>query len=290
MSARRLDSDRADDPLVVVRSDFWNFNAIGLRSEGQACVVDPGIRPEDMQLLQRELAAPVSEVLITHSHHDHIRGWQHFPGARVSMPCVAAHKSEQARERILRAKSRIDEKLGAEDPGYAYPRAERVFEETLELRVGAQPVEMIFVPGHSDCTSVVLFPDIGTLCTADYLVSPGLPYCRWRAHEFEQALAFLGRLCRERGVQRVVPAHNELLLGLDAIEAALDEERRYFEHMRARLVALNGAGLRAEAAVREVAREMSVRRGVELGGRERQDADNARRVQAELADQPAASG
>jgi glyoxylase-like metal-dependent hydrolase (beta-lactamase superfamily II) len=284
VSSRLIESDRPDDPLVVVRSDFWAFNTIGLASGGQACVIDPGIKPEDIQLLTDSLPAEVNEVLITHSHHDHIRGWHRFPGAKVSMPRVVADKRLDAQARILRAKAKIDDKLGIDDPEFSYPTADRVFDDRLELMIGEQPAEMIFLPGHSNCTSVVYFPNIATLCTADYLVSPGLPYCRWQAREFESAIRFLKSFCSERAVDRIVPAHNDLIHGSAAIEQALLQESTYFESLRALVTDILASGESQESTAKRAATEMTKRRGVDLRGREPQDLDNARRVLAELAD------
>ena len=194
---RFLVDGRPGDPIVVLRSRFWNFNSIGLYHGEQAAVIDPGIYPDEIQTLNgaictRNLPAGgrrrVSDVVLTHSHHDHIRGWTHFPGARITAPRVVAEKSETARKRILARKFQIDEKLGIEDADFTYPEVDVVFDDTTRLRVGGLDTEVRFLPGHSNCTSVVHLPQLGTLCTADYLVSPGLPYCRWEAHAFELSL------------------------------------------------------------------------------------------------------
>ncbi|MDA1266479.1 MAG: MBL fold metallo-hydrolase, partial [Planctomycetota bacterium] len=217
------------DPLVVVRSRLWQFNGIGFFSGDEAVVVDPGIDPTEIALLTERVTTAhrdgpprrVTHVLVTHSHHDHIRGWSRFEGAEVILPRVAAEKDEAARGRILAAKHKIDQHLEVDDPGFAYPEADRVFDEQVSVRCGELTLEMRFLPGHSNCTSVVWVPQLRTLCTADYLVSPGLPYCRWQATAFDEALATLRRWVDELGVERIVPAHRELHLGRDAVFAAI---------------------------------------------------------------------
>lgn len=274
------------DPAVVVRSRLWGFNGIGFFDGDAAFVVDPGLAPEEIAALGQALATRarrgsprrVTHVVLTHSHHDHIRGWQRFPGATVTFPRVAAAKGERARDRILAAKRRIDERLGVEDPGFGYPEPDLVFEDRARLSVGTLEVELRFLPGHSDCTSVVWIPALATLCSADYLVSPGLPYCRWRAREFEAALAHMARFVRDEGVERVLPAHNDPILGRDGILAALEREREYFRVLRAAVRRALQAGAQGERCAREAARAMVAWRGVDLGARQRQDVDNARRV------------
>jgi glyoxylase-like metal-dependent hydrolase (beta-lactamase superfamily II) len=276
-----------DDPLVVLRSRFWGFNTIGVFSKGEACVIDPGIYPHEIAALDEAVRTRangdrrVTHVVVTHSHHDHIRGWMNFPGAEVIFPAVAAEKTIEVQGRILAAKSKIDEKLGIDDAGFRYPEATITFRESASFQVGELPVEVRFLHGHSNCTSVVLLPTLKTMCTADYLVAPGLPYCRWQAHEFEQALATMRRWCDEENIERIIPAHDKPLIGRPAIDAALDEEVRYFEFLRAHVRERIAAGDSRERCARTAATTMTERRGLDLRGRERQDLDNAKRVLVE---------
>lgn len=273
-----------EDPLVVVRSRFWNFNAIGLFDGDEACVVDPGIYPDEIAALDRAVRATaggdrtVTHVVVTHSHHDHIRGWQRFPGARVVCPRVAAEKPEAPRERILATKRTIDAQLAIDDPGFTYPHADVVFDECATFLIGSREVQARFVPGHSNCTSVVLIPSLRTLCTADYLVSPGLPYCRWQARAFEEAMHTIARWCEKEGVERIVPAHNDVIVGREAIARAIRQELDYFTFLRDRLRDAIDAGETREGCARTAARALRERRGVDLGKKAHQDLDNARRV------------
>lgn len=281
-----------DDPLVVVRSRLWRFNAIGLFSGDEAVVIDPGIDPDEIAELEERVRTAhregpprrVTRVVITHSHHDHIRGWARFGDAEVVMPRVAAEKGAKARERILAAKARIDRHLEVDDPGFAYPEADTVFDGRLTVSCGELELVLEFLPGHSDCTSVVWIPALATLCTADYLVSPGLPYCRWRAAEFERALATMARRVDERGIERVVPAHRDLHVGREAVQAALARDEEYMRVLREAVRAGLAEGVGSERAARRAARTMEEWRGEDVGKRGRQDLDNAQRVAAEEAE------
>ena len=109
MSASLVIAGSARDGLVVVRSAFWGFQACGYFNGEEAVVVDPGIEPEDIELLRTTLAGhgakTITHVLVTHSHHDHIRGWHHFPDARIVMPRVAATRSLKMSSSIRSARS-----------------------------------------------------------------------------------------------------------------------------------------------------------------------------------------
>ena len=280
-----VDTAPGADGLVVQRCSLWGYNSIGVVSGGEACAVDPGITPDEVAAFRAVLEADgrrVTRVILTHSHHDHIRGWDAFPGAEVVAPRVVAEKAAGPRARNLAGKAKVDERLGVEDAAFRYPEVDRTFDARLEIRVGALDLALEFLPGHSNCTSVVHVPALRALLTADYLVSPGLPYCRWEATPFEAANRRLRELVEAEGVEHVIPAHNDLIDGRDAALTAIDEELDYFRALRADLSGRLAAGDSQDRAMRAAARFMGERRGVDLGPRARQDRDNARRVLAEL--------
>ena len=271
-----------EGPLRVLRCGLWRYNAILVADGGSACAVDPGIVPDELDMLRANVADhEVTHVVLTHAHHDHLRGWSAFPGARVVMPRVGAEKAPERQQRILAGKKAVDAKLGVEDPEFRYPRPDEVFDERNALRVGDLTLELRFLPGHSNCTSVVVIPELRTMLTADYLVVPGLPYCRWEARPFESAHRAMREWVEAEGIERVVPAHERILEGRDEILGALDAELDYFAFLREEVRRRVADGEGDDALVRGAARSMGERRGVDLGPRAKQDADNARRVLAE---------
>ena len=124
--ARWLSAPRADAPLLVLQSPFWSYNNIALVSQGQACLFDPGARPVDLEAIgaaARLGGREITELVVTHSHHDHIRGWDSFPGARVWLPAAAQEKPEAEKQRYLYFKEAIDQRLGVPHPTRAFPHS-----------------------------------------------------------------------------------------------------------------------------------------------------------------------
>ena len=121
-----LDTPAGENGLVVQRCGLWGYNNSGVVSGDEACAVDPGIPPAEVAAFREALEAGgrrVTRVVLTHSHHDHIRGWDAFPGAEVIAPEVVAAKEEGPRARILAGKARFDERLEDPAPGFRYPRS-----------------------------------------------------------------------------------------------------------------------------------------------------------------------
>jgi len=272
--------------VLVLQSDFWNYNSVAIVDGDQALLFDPGVRPAEIESIG--LAARdgdrrrVSDLVVTHSHHDHIRGWHRYPEATVWMPAAVERKGDAAKKRDLAFKASIDRRFGIEDAGYTFPVADRSFEEEASVQVGSLTVELHHLPGHSACSSIAIVPELRTLISSDYLVSPGLPYCRWLPEAFDAAVQRLGEMCRTHEIETVIPGHNAVIQGHAAVLAALEEERTYFAFLRECASSLLTAGHDAKDTAHLATQAMRERRGRKLDGRERQDGDNARRVVAEL--------
>lgn len=284
---RLLEPGSASDPLVVLRSATWNYNSIGLFAGNEALVVDPGLSPPEISLLKARLAtagAPASPrairyLILTHAHHDHIRGGCSFEGARTFMPRIAADKGPDARGRILAAGEALGKRMGSSPPGFDWPKVSDPFDKGASLLLGnSLEVRMHFLPGHSNCTSVVIIPSLHTLLSADYLVSPGVPFCRHEARMFEGALVELGDLVDEYAIERLVPSHGPMHLGKEAINAALTRDRRVMACMR---TAVRNAVARNQTQAAIVTAALAAaesERGGSAGPLAAQDMDNARRI------------
>ncbi|MEZ6015285.1 MAG: MBL fold metallo-hydrolase [Planctomycetota bacterium] len=279
-----------DGTLVALRCGLWRYNALGLVRDGVACAIDPGITPAEIAALRARLerdGAAVTHVVLTHAHHDHLRGWDAFPGAQVIMPRIGADKAPERRARILAGKRQVDQKLGIDDPGFRYPEADVKVDARYTFALGDLTLELRALPGHSDCTTVLLAKELRTLFSADYLVHPGLPYCRFEAAPFEAAHQRLREWVLAGEVERIVPAHEAMIEGREALLAALDEELAYFAALRtdvrARLADVDGASpgdwaRLVKAAAAALAARRLERCGEDLGPRAVQDIDNAKRV------------
>ena len=283
-----LEAGSVDHPLVIVRSGFWQFNAAGFFDGDEALVIDPGIFPEDIALLGAAVTTRSTEgthrdvrhVVLTHSHHDHIRGWMQFPGAQVTMPKVAAEKDLGPRTRILAAKTKLDERLGIEDAGFAYPTPDRTFDQPCSLTIGSQAVHLYPLFGHSNCCSVVWIPALRTLFSADYLVTPGTPYCRWEADAMESALDWLASFVEEHDVQTVWPAHYAPHQGPQAIREAIKMDRGAMRVLREACSSGLESGHAEDTILRSATQAARAWRGTDTKASRLQDADNARRVLA----------
>jgi glyoxylase-like metal-dependent hydrolase (beta-lactamase superfamily II) len=126
----------------------------------------------------RELtASPVTVVVDTHGHYDHVYGNRVFRPATIwgHERCVSfmARTGEARRARIA-----------AEEPDIAADLAEvvldppdRTFAETAHVVVGGRRVELRFLGrGHTDHDIVIAVPGTGVLFAGDLLESGAIPW------------------------------------------------------------------------------------------------------------------
>src|SRR5438105_10615413 len=72
--------------LHLAQSRLFHTNHGIFISDGHACLIDPGIYPDELDAIARfvsEQRATPQTIILTHSHWDHILGPQHFPTARI---------------------------------------------------------------------------------------------------------------------------------------------------------------------------------------------------------------
>lgn len=91
--------------LWTAQSSLYATNSGVFVSGGQACLIDPGILPQEVQAIGRfveERDAEVRAIVLTHGHWDHLLGVAAFTGAPVVAQALYARTIAGERaQRIL---------------------------------------------------------------------------------------------------------------------------------------------------------------------------------------------
>lgn len=192
---------------------------------------------------------PVSHVINTHVHPDHVLGNAAFSGAGARF--VGHHKLPQALAR--RAPFYLDSFARLVGPAFEGTRAvapDLLVEDTLEIDLGGRRLTLTAYPtAHTDNDLSVLDHESGTLFAGDLLFMERLPVVDGSLRGW---LAVLARLRAEPAgaVRQVVPGHGPASAPWPA---ALDDEERYLRLLLedTRAAVARDAGI--EAAIRAVA-------------------------------------
>jgi quinoprotein relay system zinc metallohydrolase 2 len=213
-------------------------------------VIDPGGSREDGESLRLALRTvtrlPVSHVVMTHVHPDHIFGAEAFAadnpvfvGAGALPEQIAARGAfyRKGLERIL-GSGRVGEPVM---PTHTVQDAEEIDLGRRRLRLVAHP------PAHTVCDLSVLDLRTDTLLAGDLLFVERVPSL---AGDLKGWLAELARL-RQAGAARAVPGHGPVAVQLDD---AIPQMQHYLGVLLDQTRAAIAHGVPLEQAVTEVAR------------------------------------
>ena len=155
--------------LTELADGVYHYFALGYTSlivvsDDAALVVDPsndfraGLLAHDIEHLT---SAPVTHVVLTHEHYDHIGGTAAFPEAQVVCQWNCRHA------------------FALQTFGEP-PEIDLSFDDFLSIPVGDKTVELHYLgPGDGDATTVVYLPEEQIVMTADLYEPRALTHKNW---------------------------------------------------------------------------------------------------------------
>ncbi|HSJ54235.1 MAG TPA: MBL fold metallo-hydrolase [Anaerolineae bacterium] len=261
--------------LWTARSSVYDTNSGLFLSQGQACLIDPGVLPAEVQAIRRlveERGLDVRAIVLTHSHWDHLLGVAAFP----RVPVVAQALYAQAivgdsAQRILAhvALWASEYHVDGVQP-FTLPPAARTFEREEELAVGDLRLRLVHAPGHEADQCVVHDPRTGTLWAADMLGNVEIPYVCHSLAAYEATLSMLASW----NVRLLVPGHGQPTADPGEIALRLAHDRAYLAELQARVVEAVGQGKSVEETV-EACSAMTYRHQDENRGAHERNVESA---------------
>lgn len=262
--------------LWIAQSLFWQTNSGLWLNRGRACLIDPGVYPDEIAALARCVIDQdrVSQtIVLTHSHWDHILGPEHFPEAQVVAHaafsiCVSGIEGAREVDRWF-----AEEGIARERP-FVAPQPDGVFDDEMSLSVGDLSLRLIHAPGHTADQLVVYHAASTTLWAADMLSDLEPPFVSHSLAAYERTLARLAEL----EVRLLIPGHGRPTEETHDIRARFAEDQAYLEELRRRVERAVCEGRTVEETV-EVCARMQYRRPEENAGAHKK---NVERVYVEL--------
>lgn len=172
-----IEVERLEDNLYVLRGQGGGGNTAVFVTSGGVVVVDsknPGWGQSILDAIAELTSNPVTTLINTHSHHDHVSGNVAFP-ASVD---VVTHEVTAANMQVMRAYSGRTEppvNVFAASMGRGLPT--RTFSERMSIGTGDDRVDLYhFGRGHTGGDAWVVFPAHGTLHSGDIFPGKNLPF------------------------------------------------------------------------------------------------------------------
>ncbi len=218
--------------LWVHQSRLFYTNSGIFASEGEACLIDPGIEPEAVQamgeFINQHNFHPVVLVL-THAHWDHILGPERFPGVTVVAQANYLDVLQERSDDLCNQIARWEETSGLtrEEP-FTPPLPDITFEEETTLSVGESSLHLLHAPGHTPDQCVVYHEASGLLWAADMLSDLEIPFVSGDLAAYEETLQQLADL----EVRALVPGHGHPTQDGAEIQQRFEQDRRYLAALR----------------------------------------------------------
>jgi glyoxylase-like metal-dependent hydrolase (beta-lactamase superfamily II) len=158
-----IEVDKVKDNLYVLKGGGGN-TAVFVNADG-VTVVDaknPGWGQPILDKIKELTPKPVTRLINTHTHGDHVSGNVDFP-ATVDIVVQENTKTNMDKMDIFKQKG-----------GRGLPK--RTFKDKMTIGRGADQIDLYyFGPGHTNGDAIVVFPALRTAHIGDLFASKGLP-------------------------------------------------------------------------------------------------------------------
>lgn len=218
--------------LYVTQSRLFYTNQGVFISEGQACLVDPGIYPDEIDSLigfLSERGVTVQAIVLTHSHWDHILGPQYFPTARIIAQESYLAETRQHGDNILKSITDWQQASNVQigEP-FAIPQPTETFRQTTTLAIGELTLRLSHAPGHASDQLTVYHAESATLWAADMLSDLEIPFVSHDLDAYERTLATLANW----DIRILIPGHGYPNANPTEIQRRLSEDIAYLAKLR----------------------------------------------------------
>lgn len=209
-------------------------------------------------------AAPLTTVVFTHGHLDHVFGVHPFDAEAdrdgAVRPEVVAHEAVAARFDRYARTAGYNEAINRrqfKQPRLTWPTEYRTpdttYRDVLTLRRGDLTFELVHARGETDDATWVWIPELRTLCAGDLFIwsSPnaGNPQ---KVQRYAEDWAHALRRMQELGAETLLPGHGVPIVGADRVHRALGDTASFLETLVEQTLELMNAGATLDTVLHTV--------------------------------------
>ena len=222
--------------LWTAQSKFYFTNSGIFLDDGEACLIDPGVFPDEIKSIRsfvNEKNSHLDWILLTHCHWDHILGPEFFPGVKtITQAAYADNFNDRRKARISQQVTEWEEqeKINREKD-FVIPVPAQTFDQNLSLKVGNLSLELIHAPGHAAEQMVIYQAESRILWAADMLSDIDIPYISHNLAAYENTLEKLSKL----EFEILIPGHGQLTMDITEIRGRILAEKNYLAELHHRV-------------------------------------------------------
>jgi hydroxyacylglutathione hydrolase len=216
-------------------SQFIGMNSAIVYEGSAAYLIDPGVFPPELQrirnFIEKENLVKV-QLLLTHTHGDHISGWKTFGEFPIYVHRCMAEKSQQVRDNDVRYLQGMYRKQGYENfDQLAFPEHAILIDEGKFVSVEPYSFAFFHVPGHSvDMTSIII-PEERLMLSGDMLIQTPVPFILHSIRQYWDSLKRLKRLVLQYEIDCLIPGHGRPAKVQHEIISRIENEQKYVKEL-----------------------------------------------------------
>jgi glyoxylase-like metal-dependent hydrolase (beta-lactamase superfamily II) len=232
-SAAALQVDKIKDNLFVLRGGGGN-TAVFITSNGVVLVDTKifGWGPPIIERVRELTPKPVTMIINTHTHYDHVEGNPAFP-AEVEIVTHENTAKLMPEMHDIYGRPNSGRNVFRDAKGRGLPK--RTFKNELTIGTGGDRIDLhYFGRAHTEGDAFVVFPALRVLHTGDAFPNKGIPIMDMNnggsALEYPETLRKVGNL---PNIDIVITGHNATTLTIADVKEYAEFNREFVEAARA---------------------------------------------------------
>jgi glyoxylase-like metal-dependent hydrolase (beta-lactamase superfamily II) len=239
--------------LITRQSRFMHYNAGAFVSDGNACLVDPGLVAEEIAALAAAIDdAELKYIVLTHADWDHVLG-TNTSHERPSWHARYADDLDPDGIRVVLGRFEEQARIERERP-FEPPLPDETFEDDMALELGNIELQLSHAPGHAASMLTIYEPESATLWASDVLSDLEIPSITGDLGSYERTLDRLAALEIRTSSSGTACTEDQHEIG-----RRLSEDRAYLAELGTAIADAVAAGRPLEETAAACAR-MSLRR------------------------------
>ncbi len=216
-------------------SQFLGMNSVVVYEGAAAYLIDPGVFPPELQrirdFIDKEGFTTVN-ILLTHTHGDHISGWKTFGEYSVFIHRCQEQKTAQMRANDLRYVQGMYRKQGYENFEWlAFPDHATFVDDGKFISLPPFSFAFFHVPGHSTDMTAIIVPEEKLMLSGDMLIQTPIPFILHSIGQYWKSLQRLQKLVLEYEITCLIPGHGKPASPQTEIIERIVNEKKYVQEL-----------------------------------------------------------
>ncbi len=237
-------------------SQFLGMNSTVVYEAENAYLIDPGVFPRETRRIEKYLqenGLSQISILLTHTHGDHISGWNRLPRYPTYGHVRIAAKSESVRNNDVRYLKGMFRKQGIEDlDDLTFPDNIQYLDEGEFKKIPPHSFAFFYVPGHAVDMTTIVVPGENLMFSGDMLVQIPAPFILNSTRKYWHSLKKFRKLVEEYDIRCLIPGHGKPAKSTEDILNRIRHEQEYLQKLVWEGIKLARTGMSGNALKQEL--------------------------------------